>query len=42
MKYADELGSGAVIYIPNLTEIGSAIQKLIDGIHSHTDSRDIT
>jgi hypothetical protein len=29
MKYAVEMGSGAVIYIPSLIKIGSGIQKLI-------------
>jgi hypothetical protein len=32
MKYAVEMGSGAVIYIP-ITKTGSAIQKLIGEIH---------
>jgi hypothetical protein len=31
MKYAVELGSGAMIYIPNFIKIGSAIQKLRGG-----------
>jgi hypothetical protein len=35
MKYAVEMGSGAVVYIPSLAKIGSAIQKLIGG---YTDS----
>jgi hypothetical protein len=29
MKYAVEMGSGAVMYIPSFIKIGSAIQKLI-------------
>jgi hypothetical protein len=29
MKYAVEMGSGAVIYIPSLIQIGSGIQKLM-------------
>jgi hypothetical protein len=29
MKYAVEIGSGALIYMPSLIKIGSAIQKLI-------------
>jgi hypothetical protein len=29
MKYAAEMGSGAVIYIPSFIKIGSGIQKLI-------------
>jgi hypothetical protein len=36
MKYADEMVSGAMIYIPSFIKIGSAIQKLTGGIH--TDS----
>jgi hypothetical protein len=31
MKYAVEMGSGAMIYIPSFIEIGSRIQKLIGG-----------
>jgi hypothetical protein len=34
MKYAVEIGSGAMIYIPSLIKIGSVIQKLM-GIHRH-------
>jgi hypothetical protein len=30
MNYAAEMGSGAMIYIPNLKKIGSGIQKLIE------------
>jgi hypothetical protein len=29
MKYADEMGPGAMIYIPSFIKMGSAIQKLI-------------
>jgi hypothetical protein len=29
MKYAVEMGSGAMIYIPSLIKIGSGIQKFI-------------
>jgi hypothetical protein len=29
MKYAVEIGSGAMIYIPSFMKIGSDIQKLI-------------
>jgi hypothetical protein len=40
MKHAVEMGSGAMIYIPNFIKIGSGIQKLIGGIdtqtHTHT------
>jgi hypothetical protein len=31
MKYAVEMGSGAMIYIPGLIKTGSGIQKLIGG-----------
>jgi hypothetical protein len=41
MKYAVEMGSGAVIYIPSFIEIGSGIQKLIGGIRRHTDRKEI-
>jgi hypothetical protein len=30
------MGSGAVIYVPNLIKICSGVQKLIRGIHRHT------
>jgi hypothetical protein len=33
MKYAIEMGSSAIIYIPSFMKIGSGIQKLIGGIH---------
>jgi hypothetical protein len=32
MKYADEISSGAMIHVPSLIKIGSAIQKHGDGI----------
>jgi hypothetical protein len=38
MKYAVEMGSCAMIYIPSLVKIGSGIQNLIGGIYRHTDS----
>jgi hypothetical protein len=41
MKYAIEMGSGAMIYIPSFIKIGSCIQKLMGGIHRHTDSMEI-
>jgi hypothetical protein len=31
MKYAVEMGSGAMVYIPNFMKIGSDIQKLTEG-----------
>jgi hypothetical protein len=30
MKYAVEMGSGAMIYIPSFKKIGSDIQKLME------------
>jgi hypothetical protein len=38
--YVVEMGSGVMIYLPNLSEIGSAIQKLMGrgGIRRCTDS----
>jgi hypothetical protein len=36
MKYGVEVGTGTMIYIPTFIEIGSAIQKLIGGIHIQT------
>jgi hypothetical protein len=38
VKYAVEIGSGAVIYISSFIKIRSGIQKSIGGIHKHTDS----
>jgi heme/copper-type cytochrome/quinol oxidase subunit 1 len=38
MKYAVEIGSRAMIYIPSFIKISSAIQELMGGIHRHTDS----
>jgi hypothetical protein len=37
VKYAVEMGSGAMIYIPSLVKIGSGIQKLTGG-YTDTDS----
>jgi hypothetical protein len=33
MKYAVEISSGAMIYIPSFIKTGSGIQMLIRGIH---------
>jgi hypothetical protein len=42
MKYAAEMGSGAMTYIPNFIKIGSGIEKLMEGdIHRHTDRKEI-
>jgi hypothetical protein len=37
MKYAVEMGSSTMIYIPTLMKIGSGIQRLIGGIHRQQD-----
>jgi hypothetical protein len=39
MKYAVEMGSDAMIYILSFIKIGSGVQKLIRGIHRHTDTQ---
>jgi hypothetical protein len=36
MKYAVEMGSGGMIYIPSFIKTGSGIQKLIGG-DTHTE-----
>jgi hypothetical protein len=41
MKYAVEVGLGAMVYIPSFVKIGSGIQKLIRGIHRHTNRMEI-
>jgi hypothetical protein len=41
MKYAAEMGSCVMIYKPSFIKIGSKIQKLIGGIHRHTDNIEI-
>jgi hypothetical protein len=41
MKYAVEMGSDAMIYIPSSIKTTSGIQNLIRGIHRHTDSLEI-
>jgi hypothetical protein len=39
MKYATEMGSGAMTYIPSSIKTGLAVQKLIGGeIHRDTDT----
>jgi hypothetical protein len=44
MKYAVEMASRAMKYIPSLTRIGSGIRKLMGGggIHRHTDNMEIS
>jgi hypothetical protein len=41
MKYAVEMGSDALMYIPSFIKICSGIQTLIGGIHRHSDSMEI-
>jgi hypothetical protein len=31
MKYAVEMGSGAMIYVPSFMKIGAGVQKLMEG-----------
>jgi hypothetical protein len=38
MKYAVEMGSDAVIYVPILIKMGSDIQKLLT-VDTHTDTQ---
>jgi Uri superfamily endonuclease len=46
MKYAVEMSSGAMIYIPNFIKIGSAIQKVMGRVqrhrHTHTQNMEIS
>jgi hypothetical protein len=39
MKYAVEMGSGAMIYMPSFVKTDSAIQKLMRGIHRQHGDR---
>jgi hypothetical protein len=39
MKYADEMGSDVLRYIPSFMKMGLGIQKLIRRIHIQTDSK---
>jgi hypothetical protein len=41
MKYAVEMSSGAMIYIPSFIKIGSGIQKLLEGGYTDTESMEI-
>jgi hypothetical protein len=42
IKYAVEMGSGAMINIRNFIEISSAIQKLTERIHRYRESMKIS
>jgi hypothetical protein len=39
MKYAVEMDSGAMIYVPSFIKIDSGVQKLIGGIQRHPDTQ---
>jgi hypothetical protein len=39
MKYAVEMGSGAVIYVPRFIKIGSGVQKLTGRGYTHKHRR---
>jgi hypothetical protein len=39
MKYAVEMGSGAMIYVPSFIKIDATIQKLIWGGGGYTDTQ---
>jgi hypothetical protein len=41
MKYAVEMGSGAMTYIPRFINPGSDIQKVIAGIQTHRQHGDL-
>jgi hypothetical protein len=40
MKYAVEMGSSAMIYIPSVINTGSGVKKLIGRIHRHRQDVD--
>jgi hypothetical protein len=42
MNYVVDMGSVAMVCIPNFIKIGSGIQKLIGGIRRHTDRMENT
>jgi hypothetical protein len=42
IKYAVEMGSGCMIYIPSFIKISSGSQELIEGIYRHTECMEIT
>jgi hypothetical protein len=41
MKYAIEVVTGIMLYIPSVVKTGSAVQKLIGRIYRHTDRMEI-
>jgi hypothetical protein len=42
MKYAFEMGSGAITHIPSFINMESGIQKFMRRIHRRTDSKVVT
>jgi hypothetical protein len=42
MKYAVEMGSGTVIYMPSFIKTGAGIQKLMGGGRGYADRKEIT
>jgi hypothetical protein len=41
MKYANEMGSAAMINIPSFIQTALGVQKLMGGIQRHTDRMEI-
>jgi hypothetical protein len=41
VKYAVELCSVAMMHIPSFIKTRSCIQKLMEGVHTQTDGRDL-
>jgi hypothetical protein len=41
MKYAVEMGSDAMIYIPNFINFGSGTRKFTGVNHGHTDAQSV-
>jgi hypothetical protein len=41
MKYATEMGSNAMMYVPNYIKTGSGIQKLVGGIQTYSHINNI-
>jgi hypothetical protein len=41
MKYAIEMGSGAMICIPSFVKIGSDIQRLLGDTRTHREQADL-
>jgi hypothetical protein len=41
MKYATQMGSSAMMYVPNYIKTGPGIQKLVGGIQTHSHINDM-